>query len=155
VSKNPYCSERCVLLISPDEVDHIALRRIVDRPKWTLLLARDLAEAERILVEVPVAAVLADSRCWKTLLPQMWTMGFPLIVADRLADERLWAEVLNLGAYDLVSKPFQAKEVLHVLSMACRRERSSLVYLSLKVHGCAEGQPVAEPNMEHTALAHP
>ena len=45
----------------------------------------------------------------------------PLIVGDRLADERLWAKVLNLGGYDLLAKPFNAKEVLHVVSTACRR----------------------------------
>ena len=42
----------------------------------------------------------------------------PLIVADHLGDERLWAEVLNLGCYDLLLKPFEAKEVLRVVSAA-------------------------------------
>jgi DNA-binding NtrC family response regulator len=146
--QNPYHSKSCVLLISADEADRLALRRIVGQSQWTLLVAYDAREAIRILNGVPVAAVLADSRCWKTLLPQMWTLGFPLIVADRLADERLWAEVLNLGGYDLVSKPFAANEVLHVLSMAC----SSLSY---EVRGCSEGQPVGEPNLEPAALARP
>jgi Protein of unknown function (DUF2934) len=45
----------------------------------------------------------------------------PLIVADCLADERLWAEVLNLGGYDLLAKPFDANGVLQVVSAACRR----------------------------------
>ena len=119
---NPYSSEEFLLLVSPDEADHIALRRIMDHSEWTLLEAHDQAEAEKMLIGVPVAAVLADSICWRALLPRMRAMDFPLIVADRLADERLWAEVLNLGACDLVSKPFDAKEVLHVLSMANRRE---------------------------------
>lgn len=42
-----------------------------------------------------------------------------LIVASRLADERLWAEVLNLGGYDLLVKPFVADEVQRVVSLAC------------------------------------
>jgi hypothetical protein len=41
-----------------------------------------------------------------------------LIVADRLADELLWAEVLNLGCYDLLTTPFAAEEVLRVVPMA-------------------------------------
>ena len=41
-----------------------------------------------------------------------------LIVADRLADDALWAEVLNLGGYDLLMTPFEPEEVLRVVSMA-------------------------------------
>jgi DNA-binding response OmpR family regulator len=33
-----------------------------------------------------------------------------LIVTSRLADDRLWAEVLNLGAWDLLAKPFERGE---------------------------------------------
>jgi len=41
-----------------------------------------------------------------------------LIVADRLAHEGLWAEVLNLGCYDLLMTPFEAAEVLRVVPLA-------------------------------------
>jgi DNA-binding response OmpR family regulator len=66
---------------------------------------------------------LSDGHCWKDLLLKLQKMEDPppLIVADRLADERLWAEVLNLGGYDLLVIPFDAKEVLHVVNTACRR----------------------------------
>jgi hypothetical protein len=44
-------------------------------------------------------------------------------VSSRLDDERLWAEVLNLGAFDLLlGSPFVQEEVLRVVqcaSMAC------------------------------------
>ena len=57
---------------------------------------------------------------WKDLFTAM--MQLPraplLIVASRLADERLWAEVLNLGGHDVLCKPFQTKEVLWVLRSA-------------------------------------
>jgi len=42
----------------------------------------------------------------------------PLIVASRLADERLWAEALNLGAYDVLAKPFERGELSRTLKMA-------------------------------------
>jgi DNA-binding response OmpR family regulator len=42
------------------------------------------------------------------------------IISSRLADERLWAEALNLGAYDVLAKPFDAREVLHAFSRALR-----------------------------------
>jgi len=41
-----------------------------------------------------------------------------LIVASRLADEYLWAEALNPGAYDVLAKPFDAEEVIRVLRSA-------------------------------------
>jgi DNA-binding response OmpR family regulator len=41
-----------------------------------------------------------------------------VIVISRLADERMWAEVLNLGGYDLFTKPFDAHEVVRVLNSA-------------------------------------
>ena len=37
-----------------------------------------------------------------------------LIVFSRLADERLWAEVLNLGGFDVLMTPFEPEEVLRV-----------------------------------------
>ena len=41
-----------------------------------------------------------------------------LIVTSRLADERLWAEAPNLGAWDVLAKPFDAEEVIRVVSIA-------------------------------------
>jgi DNA-binding response OmpR family regulator len=41
-----------------------------------------------------------------------------LIVTSRLADEQLWAEALNVGAYDVLAKPFDATEVMRTVSSA-------------------------------------
>jgi DNA-binding response OmpR family regulator len=41
-----------------------------------------------------------------------------LIVSSRLADERLWAEALNLGAWDVLAKPFVAEETIRIVSVA-------------------------------------
>jgi DNA-binding response OmpR family regulator len=50
----------------------------------------------------------------------------PLILVSRLADDHLWAEVLNLGGYDVLSKPFDAREVLWSVHHACSRFRIGL-----------------------------
>jgi FixJ family two-component response regulator len=42
----------------------------------------------------------------------------PLIVTSRLADEYLWAEVLNLGGFDVLAKPLDKQEVSRVLNFA-------------------------------------
>ena len=41
-----------------------------------------------------------------------------LVVASRLADEKLWLGVLEHGAYNLTLKPFQADELCRVLRNA-------------------------------------
>jgi DNA-binding response OmpR family regulator len=60
---------------------------------------------------------------WKDILG--YAAAFPnppaLVVTSRLADEYLWAEVLNLGGYDLLAKPFSEPEVKRVLAAALRQ----------------------------------
>jgi DNA-binding NtrC family response regulator len=48
-----------------------------------------------------------------------------VIVTDRHADARFWAEALNLGAYDLLAQPFEPSEVQRILSNACSRAVAS------------------------------
>jgi DNA-binding NtrC family response regulator len=45
-----------------------------------------------------------------------------VIVTDPQADARFWAEVLNLGAYDLLTQPFYEPEVRRILYNACTRQ---------------------------------
>jgi DNA-binding response OmpR family regulator len=49
---------------------------------------------------------------WKDVLEQVTILSDPpsLIVTSRLADERLWAEALNLGAYDVLAKPLTERK---------------------------------------------
>ncbi|MBZ5724693.1 MAG: response regulator [Acidobacteriia bacterium] len=42
----------------------------------------------------------------------------PVIVTSRLADDYLWAEVLNLGGYDVLAKPLDNREVRRTVSLA-------------------------------------
>ena len=67
--KNAYTSVRCILLTSPDQVDHVAFRGIADQARWTLVVAHDGEEGRSILRRMRFDAVFADSQCWKTLLP--------------------------------------------------------------------------------------
>jgi FixJ family two-component response regulator len=62
---------------------------------------------------------LPDGR-WQDILSSVTDADNPpcLIVSSNLADERLWAEVLNEGGYDLLPKPFESKEVTRVISLA-------------------------------------
>jgi DNA-binding response OmpR family regulator len=44
-----------------------------------------------------------------------------VIVSSRLADESFWAEALQLGAFDVIAKPFRAEEVIRIAIWAARR----------------------------------
>ncbi len=60
---------------------------------------------------------------WKDLLEQTGEVpGGPyVIVTSRSADEQLWSQALNLGAYDVLATPFNEEEVRRVLSSAWAR----------------------------------
>lgn len=73
---------------------------------------------EMILTE----AALPDGK-WLDALHLARECPYPLqvLVTDRQADARFWAEALNMGAYDLVAQPFYEPEVRRILSSVCSR----------------------------------
>ena len=82
---------------------------------------------------------------WKVLQAELLDLSVPpsLIICSRLADERLWVEVLNLGAFDLLlSAPFVPDEVLRVTESAWSAWNGASRFgaLSRKPLGIATGQ---------------
>jgi DNA-binding NtrC family response regulator len=110
--------------------DRKMLEDIFGQSDWKVRFANNFQEAQDELRASSLAAVISDN-CfpggnWKDLLFVLQEMPHPkpLIVADRLADDRLWAEVLNLGAYDLLTMPFDAREVLRTVGLACKTRQN-------------------------------
>lgn len=95
--------------------------------KWTLESCSSLATALPALRGGRIPIVLCDRdrkpNEWKEMLDRLRSLSSPpfLIVTSRLADDRLWAEALNLGAHDVLAKPFEATEVVRIFSMAWLR----------------------------------
>jgi DNA-binding response OmpR family regulator len=113
---------------------------------WEVRLARTFSEALRVLRKRPVGVLLSecqfsDGHCWKDLLAECQWLECPpmLIVTDRQADERLWAEVLNLGGYDLLLRPFEPVEVLRVVSSAWLSWKQERAHPRRKPLGLAAG----------------
>lgn len=125
-----------IVCISPLAADHDSLKRIVNRsesdggPKWLLHAASTPNSALTLLRtgDVPIVVCEHDlgSSSWKDVLEDLAVLPNPplLIVSSRAADERLWAEALNLGAYDVLAKPFDAGEVVRVLRSAWFRKKN-------------------------------
>jgi DNA-binding NtrC family response regulator len=117
-----------VLAILPAREDRLSLSAAFGDSGWILVFTGNLAEALAVLRSIVVEVVLCDlcfpeGHTWRDLLHEMLKMEDPppLIVADRLADDWLWAEVLGLGAENLLAKPFHSGEVLRAVTTACWR----------------------------------
>jgi DNA-binding NtrC family response regulator len=118
-----------LLAVLPRAQDRLALEEIVRHPRWHLQMVQTLNGSRVVLKELFQAVVICDTELpdgnWRDVLDELApkALPMPLIVASRLADDRLWAEVLNLGGYDVLAKPFQRDEVIRSVSLAYRQEQ--------------------------------
>jgi DNA-binding response OmpR family regulator len=93
---------------------------------WRLYVRTTWQDGLTFLRQNQVPVVICDAELdatnWHRLLSRSADLQDPpcLIVSSRLADERLWAEVLNLGGYDVLCTPFEREEVLRVSTLACQ-----------------------------------
>jgi len=118
-----------VVLVSPCAEDHASLRKIFRGSPWKLQRAFTLNHGLGVFsrnrdgIFVAICESILPDGDWKLLMAELDKMAVrpSLVVSSRLADERLWAEVLNLGAFDLLpGAPFVAEEVLRVTESAWR-----------------------------------
>jgi len=121
-----------VLSVSPIEEDHVFLEDLMNHSewtlcpnsKWTIYRSCTLASALTILRESRIPIVVCECDLapgtWQEMLAQLALLPNPpfLIVTSLLADEHLWAEALNIGAYDVLAKPFDRQEVIRIFSLA-------------------------------------
>jgi DNA-binding response OmpR family regulator len=113
-----------VLVVGGFDSDLIALLHILSDTEWTLYWNTTGADAAETLRRRPVNVVLCDRDLpdgnWKNLLHAAASLATPppVIVTARFATERLWAEVLSLGGHDVLTKPFDADEVIRTVSLA-------------------------------------
>jgi CheY-like chemotaxis protein len=114
-----------VLVVSPVAEDRAFLLRVLDGLSITTHTASTVEECLDGLLALPLTAVLSEDVLpdgdWRSLLDCLAQSDAAprLIVASRLADDALWAEVLNLGGFDVLAKPFDTEEVSRVLGSVC------------------------------------
>jgi DNA-binding NtrC family response regulator len=129
-------SDRTValLFVSPSKADHAVLRSILQEAepnvesnsRWLVHLARNISGTLELLSREEIPIVVSDDNlhpgAWQAILDLISALPDPplLIVASHMADERLWSECLNLGAWDVLAKPFDRQEVLRVVAAAWR-----------------------------------
>jgi len=115
-----------LLAISPETGDCHSLAEILESSRWTIHEASSYREATRLIRESDPNVILCErdlpDGSWKDVFREAVALrnAPPVVVVSRQADERLWAEVLNLGGYDVLMKPFERLEVRRVMNMASR-----------------------------------
>lgn len=113
-----------MLSVSGDRCDHDSLSEFLDNEVWQLDTATNCREAIKRLQTYRARVVLCEHTLadgtWKELYDWLKGAGkeVPMIVTSRLADEHMWAEVLNLGGFDVLQKPFRENEVIHTVTSA-------------------------------------
>jgi DNA-binding NtrC family response regulator len=109
-----------ILFVGIAESDGLSLGKIFLDSNWQSHRASNCQEGLGFLDQRHVPVVLAEPELrdgsWRELLNGMASLSAPpnLIVSSRLADDCLWAEVLNLGGFDVLMTPFEAEEVFRV-----------------------------------------
>lgn len=113
-----------VLLISADAGDHVLMRHVFDHSNWVLYQCRSVEEGLEFLRKQTFAVVIVEERLtggdWKDALRAFDATARPpkLIVTSYGADSALWAEVINLGGYDVLAKPWNDRELYLAVSQA-------------------------------------
>ena len=113
-----------ILFISGRNEDARRLSRMLQPLPVVLDHAQSLQQARAKLQQddydvVLTEAALPDGRWLDVLhLVREQPKELDVIVTDPQADAHFWAEALNLGAHDVLAKPFDAAEVVRTLSYA-------------------------------------
>jgi DNA-binding response OmpR family regulator len=122
VNDNPLSA----LLIGEFATDRLLVHDIFRSHGWRLFEAHDRRHALEFLGRHPLQVVIAESELpawnWKRILSDLRRMAPSpqLVVTSRTADDYLWAEVLNVGGYDVLPQPLLRDEVERVVASARR-----------------------------------
>ena len=115
-----------VLLLGEFDSEQSLLSGVLQEAGLRLVKARDRRHAIKCLERDAIQVVIAESEIpgwnWKSALFHLQRLPSPpvLIVTSHNADDRLWSEVLNLGGYDVLARPFDAEELRRVVASAGR-----------------------------------
>lgn len=145
MSKGAEARAALVAVFGQDE-DRLSLERILSPCEWDVIWTRSCTEAVAAVRRTAAPIIVCDQRFpdgeWRELWNELGKDPCPpeFILASRLADERLWAELLNLGGYNLLTKPFRPEEVIRTIHGAlmewqlARNTKSTDRRLSMPAH---------------------
>src|SRR5688572_27131251 len=110
---------RAIIIASPMARDREYLRDMAERCDMRPIEASAYREALSVVgIYGPVAVVCDESLPWRDIVSYLAEgCDAPrVIVVAAVVESRLFEEVLNLGGFDVVTKPFLEAEIRRVLS---------------------------------------
>lgn len=113
-----------LLLVTAECQYEESLRAILAGTTYSIRRAAGCGEALQLLNDLNSGVVLLEADRpagnWRHLLEGVLARPCPpqFIVFSSFADGHLWAEVLNLGGYDVLAVPFRPEEVLRTVALA-------------------------------------
>jgi DNA-binding NtrC family response regulator len=116
-----------VLIVGSVPEDRAALVRILEFEDWRVQEAEGCAQALSLLEQTRFPVLICHQELvdgdWQDLLAACQSLPTPpqFIVFSRIADCLLWAEALNLGAWDVLGAPPVTEEVLRVVGLASQK----------------------------------
>ena len=114
-----------ILFISGRRSDALLLTRMLRGLHVLVDHASNVGQARNKLRQRHFNAILTEAALpdgsWRDILNATSESPTQVIVTDPQADARLWAEALNLGAFDLLPQPFYEPEVRRILLNVCPR----------------------------------
>jgi FixJ family two-component response regulator len=117
------------LAITKSQVDRVQLERIFEKAGWKIVFVDGIEAAAGQLVHV---VVLYDRDLpgvdWRQAVQQLASGEHRrgVILASSVVDDYLWEEVIHLGGYDVLSKPFREDEAIHAIEFAWAAVTKSL-----------------------------
>ena len=113
-----------VLIVSSNDQPHLLLHHLLEPAGWKVRSCFSLAEAVSCQWDCDFAVILCEGDLkdggWRELFNESRRAKRParVVVFSAYADVALWAEVLNVGGYDVLMYPFEPKEIVTVTKFA-------------------------------------
>ena len=114
-----------IAFVSKSESDCLTLREAAGLVSQSVVSFPTVQHARTAIRQCDPEIVVCETEVtesgnWQALLEDAQAAQSLVLVVSRHADERLWAEVLNLGGFDVLSLPFDRDELRRSLSSALR-----------------------------------
>lgn len=115
-----------LLLVSGQESDRKTLEQMLFDTRWNLWVANScLAGMERLkAVRIPVVLYdrdLPDSD-WRATMAALRSLPDParIILLSHASDHSLWEDVIELGGFDVLTRPIRKADLIQTLECALR-----------------------------------
>jgi DNA-binding NtrC family response regulator len=121
-----------LLFVSTSPQDALSLAQMLDDVSVNVVHARGFKDAANKLkngtFQVVVTEANLEDGTWLDVLRLTRSLRLELVVTDPWAGAQFWAEVINLGAYDLLAQPFRKTEVRRLIASASSRRPDMSAY---------------------------